>query len=206
MTVMGAGSRLSDASAGRACARCGLNARTVRAQSLLRAGASAFPAGAPAVNARPDSPSIVGVAVRDLARLRTVAVTVAKHGFGPLLMRIPLAGRLFDRPPEGDASLRDVAAPVRFARLLAALGPTWIKLGQILSMRKDLSRRSGSRRSRRCRTTPRACPSRRSASRSSRASAAGSRSSTTGFDEQPLGTASIAQTHRARTKDGTRWW
>src|SRR5512137_2924742 len=76
--------------------------------------------------------------MRDLGRLRTVAFIAARHGFGPLMMRTPLGRRLFDKPPEGDAALRGTSAPVRFAKLLAALGPTYIKLGQILSMRKDL--------------------------------------------------------------------
>ena len=40
-----------------------------------------------------DTPSIVGVAMRDLARLRSVASIVARHGFGPLLMKTSL-GRL----------------------------------------------------------------------------------------------------------------
>jgi predicted metal-dependent hydrolase len=48
-------------------------------------------------NVTQDNPSIIGVAVRDLNRLRAVAVIAAKHGFGPLLMRIPLARRLFER-------------------------------------------------------------------------------------------------------------
>ena len=154
------------------------------------------------MNARPDSPSIVGVAVRDLARLRTVAVTVAKHGFGPLLMRIPLAGRLFDRPPEGDASLRDVAAPVRFARLLAALGPTWIKLGQILSMRKDLFAPEWIAALETLQDDAPRLPF--PAIREQVEQSLGGRLEELydRFDEQPLGTASIAQTHRARTKDG----
>src|SRR5512137_1685205 len=96
------------------------------------------PAGATNVNKSKDTPSIVGVAVRDLARFRTVAFIVARHGFGPLVMKTPLGKRLFDKPPEGDAALRETSAPVRFAKLLAALGPTYIKLGQILSMRKDI--------------------------------------------------------------------
>ena len=35
------------------------------------------------MNDSKDAPSIVGVAMRGLARLRTVAVIVARHGFGP---------------------------------------------------------------------------------------------------------------------------
>src|SRR5687768_1038455 len=52
--------------------------------------------------------SIVGAAVRDLGRLRRVALIVARHGFGGLMMRTPLGRRLFDRepPPDGDSALR----------------------------------------------------------------------------------------------------
>jgi len=84
--------------------------------------------------------SFLGTAVRDLARLRSVAVAVARHGFGELVMRTPLGLRLFrgGAPPEGDAELVKVSPAVRFAQLLGALGPTFTKLGQILSMRKDL--------------------------------------------------------------------
>src|SRR5690606_3448776 len=87
-----------------------------------------------------NSPSIVGIAVRDLARLRTIATTVARHGFGELVMRTPLAARLFagKEAPDRDPSLRGRAAPERFTAMLSSLGPTYIKLGQILSMRRDL--------------------------------------------------------------------
>jgi ubiquinone biosynthesis protein len=154
------------------------------------------------VNAIPESPSVLGVAVRDLARLRTVAVTVAKHGFGPLLMRIPVARRLFDRPPEGDASLREVSAPVRFAKLLAALGPTYIKLGQILSMRKDLFSPEWIAALETLQDDAPRLPFQ--AIREQVEQGLGSRIEELyeWFDETPLGTASIAQTHRARTKDG----
>lgn len=87
-----------------------------------------------------ERPSFVGVAIRDLARLRTVAAAVSRHGFGELLMRTPLGLRLFgsETPPGGDAALGQATPAVRFARLLGSLGPTFIKLGQILSMRRDL--------------------------------------------------------------------
>lgn len=86
------------------------------------------------------STSILGVAVRDLGRLRFVAQTVARHGFGELLQRSPLRRRLFGSAavPEEDPALRRDPPGVRFRKLLEALGPTWIKLGQILSSRVDL--------------------------------------------------------------------
>ncbi len=149
-----------------------------------------------------ETPSVVGVALRDLNRLRAVAVIVAKHGFGPLLMRIPLARRLFDRPPEGDRALRDLSAPVRFARLLAALGPTYIKLGQILSMRKDLLAQDWIAA---LETLQDDAP--RLPFEAIREQVETGLGGTLGelyesFEEEPLATASIAQTHRARTRDG----
>jgi len=85
-------------------------------------------------------PSFFGTAVRDLARLRSVAVAVARHGFGELVMSTPLGLRIFHGGviPDRDAELAKGTPAVRFAQLLGALGPTFIKLGQILSMRKDL--------------------------------------------------------------------
>ena len=157
------------------------------------------PAG---VNTTRDTPSIVGVAMRDLARLSRVAAIVARHGFGPLLMRIPVAGRLFDKPPEGDPSLRDLSAPVRFAKLLAALGPTYIKLGQILSMRKDMFSPEWIEA---LETLQDDAPRLTFAAVREQVEASlGGRLEDlyASFDEQPLGTASIAQTHRARTRDG----
>jgi len=149
-----------------------------------------------------DNPSIVGVAVRDLNRLRAVAVIVATHGFGPFLLRIPLLRRLFDRPPEGDAALRELSAPLRFAKLLAALGPTYIKLGQILSMRKDLFAPEWIEALEKLQDDAPRLPF--AAIRAQVEESLGGKLEDlyAWFDEAPLGTASIAQTHRARTRDG----
>jgi ubiquinone biosynthesis protein len=149
-----------------------------------------------------ETPSVVGVALRDLNRLRAVAVIVAKHGFGPLLMRIPLARRLFERPPEGDRALGELTAPVRFAKLLAALGPTYIKLGQILSMRKDLLAPDWIAALETLQDDAPPLPF--EAIREQVESSLGGtlQDLYASFDEAPLATASIAQTHRARTREG----
>ena len=149
-----------------------------------------------------DTPSIVGVAMRDLARLRSVAFIVARHGFGPLLMKTPLGKRLFDKPPEGDAALRETSAPVRFAKLLAALGPTYIKFGQILSMRKDIFAPEWIEALEKLQDDAPRLPF--TAIREQvETSLGGTLEDLYGsFEQEPLATASIAQTHRARTKDG----
>ena len=149
-----------------------------------------------------DNPSIIGVAVRDLNRLRAVAVIAAKHGFGPLLMRIPLARRLFERPPEGDAALRGQSAPVRFARLLATLGPTYIKLGQILSMRKDLLAPDWIEALETLQDDAPGLPFDAIRAQVEAGLGGSLEELYASFNETPLATASIAQTHRARTRDG----
>jgi ubiquinone biosynthesis protein len=93
------------------------------------------------LTSRPGSDgSLLGSARRDLGRLQEVAAIIARHGFGDLLMRTPLGPRLLrgGQVPEREAEVARAPACVRFVRLLAALGPTYIKLGQILSMRRDL--------------------------------------------------------------------
>ncbi|MCB9597823.1 MAG: AarF/ABC1/UbiB kinase family protein [Sandaracinaceae bacterium] len=79
--------------------------------------------------------SMFGVAIRDANRLRKVAAVVASHGFGEIILRTPLAGLIGKTSTQGEVR---GDAPERFTRLLGALGPTYIKLGQVLSMRADL--------------------------------------------------------------------
>lgn len=69
------------------------------------------------------------ISVRDLPRVRDVALTLAGHGFGELarMVGIETATTASDKP---------VAKRIRLA--LAELGTTYIKLGQVLSVRPDI--------------------------------------------------------------------
>lgn len=69
------------------------------------------------------------VSVRDLPRIRDVALVLASHGFGEL-------ARVLGVETATSASDKPMAMRLRLA--LADLGPTYIKLGQVLSVRPDI--------------------------------------------------------------------
>jgi ubiquinone biosynthesis protein len=83
-----------------------------------------------------------GGVVRDVGRLQEITVVLVRHGFGDLVQRIGLArwleqaGRAlhWHTPQE----LSPMRLPERVRRVLEELGPTFIKLGQILATRVDL--------------------------------------------------------------------
>ena len=81
-------------------------------------------------------------AARDLARLREISSVLIRHGLGDLVRRTGLASAL-ERAGQilhwGEAGKSaEIEPPERFRRSLEELGPTFVKLGQVLSTRPDL--------------------------------------------------------------------
>ena len=76
---------------------------------------------------------------QDLNRLRQIGIIAARHGFADLLDRAGL-WRLLGRKEAVEVSpeARRASTARRFRMLLNDLGPTFVKLGQILSTRADL--------------------------------------------------------------------
>jgi ubiquinone biosynthesis protein len=81
-------------------------------------------------------------AARDIGRLQDIASVLIRFGFGDVVQRIGLAGAL-ERAGKalqwktGEAQAR-LRPPERVRRVLEELGPTFVKLGQVLATRVDL--------------------------------------------------------------------
>ena len=81
-------------------------------------------------------------AVRDLSRLHEISLTFIRHGLGDLVRRLGVAS-LLERAGEvllwTEVARSAQLEPQQRLRLaFEELGPTFVKLGQMLSMREDL--------------------------------------------------------------------
>ena len=69
--------------------------------------------------------------VTDLGRLREIAGVLVRHGFGHVIQGTPIE-------VGGEASDSRLSTAARVRKVLVELGPTFVKLGQVLSVRPDI--------------------------------------------------------------------
>ena len=134
--------------------------------------------------------------VRDLGRLREIAAVLARHGFGFLFQGTPI-----DVGGEDSSSPLSVAERVR--QVLVELGPTFVKLGQVLSVRPDILPGAFIKEFEKLqeRVDPVGFGAIKEHLEREWGVAISDRLQS--IDEQPLASASMAQVHRAVLVDGT---
>jgi len=137
------------------------------------------------------------VAARDRERLGEVGAVAARYGLGALLARLGLEGLA-----DGEGGATAGSLPERTRRAIEELGPTFVKLGQILATRRDLLPEDWIAELERLHS---AAPTLSfEALRGTVETALGRppEDAFASFDPEPLAAASMAQVHRATLKDG----
>ncbi len=146
-------------------------------------------------------------AMRDLPRLHEITSVLIRHGLGDLVRRLGI-GTLLERAGQilhwGEAAPSAVLDPAqRIRRALEELGPTFIKLGQVMATRVDVFPPAWVAEFEKLQSTVPPLPFEALAPELERALGRPPSEVFRDLEPEPCGSASIAQVHRARLADDT---
>lgn len=147
------------------------------------------------------------VAARDFGRLHEIASVLIRYGFGDIVRRMGMANAL-ERAGrvllwKHAEELAHLEPPARVRRALEELGPTFVKLGQVLATRVDLFPPEWIAEFSKLQDSAPAAPYEGIHQQLTEDLGGPPEEIFAAFDAEPLAAASIAQVHRARLPDGS---
>ena len=148
-----------------------------------------------------------GVRRSNLGRLQEIAGVLLRHGLGELVRHWGLAGVLEKAGHrlhwDHAADLAQLPPPVQLRKALEELGPTFVKLGQILAGRADMFGSEWIAEFEKLHSQVPAVPFENLRAQLREDLGGEPEQVFAWFDPEPLAAASIAQVHRARLHDGS---
>ena len=146
-------------------------------------------------------------AVRDIGRLHDIASILIRYGFGDMVRRMGMANAL-ERAGRAlhwneAEELAHMDPPARVRRAMEALGPTFVKLGQLLATRVDLFEPEWIAEFSRLQDSAHTATYEGIHQQLTEDLGAAPETVFAAFDPEPLAAASMAQVYRARLEDGT---
>jgi len=142
--------------------------------------------------------------VQNIGRFRQIVTVLSRYGFAEVLLQTGIADRWMLRRLKPPAEIAELPAAERFVAVLENLGPTFVKLGQILSTRPDILSQEWTDKLARLQDTVRPLPYARLAPLIEAAAGGPVDEIFAAFDETPLAAASVSQVHAATMRDGTK--
>jgi ubiquinone biosynthesis protein len=144
----------------------------------------------------------IGRTIKNAGRLRVIVGIFAKHGFANVAERIKLGRFLIERLATAD-NVENLSVAERVRMSFEELGPTFVKLGQLLATRPDLVPDEFVHEFSKLHDQVQKLPFPVMEEVLRDELGAHWRDHFSSIEEEPIGAASIAQVHRARLKDGS---
>ncbi len=144
---------------------------------------------------------------RDFGRIHEISSILIRYGFGDIVQRLGVANIIESaghvlKWQEVD-NLTRIEPPVRVRRALEEMGPTFVKLGQILATRADLFSPEWLVEFKKLQDQVKAVPYQQLAAQFEEDLGAKPEAIFAEFNPQPLASASISQVYKARLQDGS---